>query len=97
MGKEDHISLSSSLSKLFFLVFFFSSFFSFFKVSSSRNEQVQVCTGMFCGPEHPVPWLPQPGKAREPWRPRNPEPGQTSFMLMNAHWGRIYREGAGVG
>ena len=24
-------------------------------------------------------------------------PDPTSFMLMNAHWGRIYREGAGVG
>ena len=60
-------------------------------------SRCKLCTGVFRRPESPVLWLPQPGKAREPWRPGDPVPGPTGFMLMNAHWGRIYREGAGVG
>lgn len=86
------LSLQTVLSFLFFFLFFF-----FLGLVAHAMSRCRFCTGMLCGPECPVPWLPKPGQAREPWRPRAWESGPTSFMLMNAHWGRIYREGAGVG
>lgn len=91
-------SLSPNCCFFFSFFLFSSSFLSFFsRLVAHAISRCRLCTGMLCGPEYPVPWLPQPRKAREPWRPRDREPGQTSFMLMNAHWGRIDREGAGVG
>lgn len=72
--------------------------FSFLRLVAHAMSRYRLCTGCSLDLNAvAVRWLPHPGKARKPWRPRDREPSQTSFMLMNAHWGRTYREGAGVG
>lgn len=102
MRKEDYSAHSRSPNWFSFSFFFPPPSSSppppppFLRLAHSMNR-CKLCTGMFCRPVCPLPWLPQPGKAREPWRRGDPVSGWTGFMLMNDHWGEDLPRGGGSG